>query len=41
MKTLVITFILFACVMVIGAIEDPCTTEGLAPGCTQTISNSQ
>ena len=38
MKTLVITFILFACVMIVGAIEDPCTTEGLAPGCIQTNS---
>ena len=41
MKLLVTIFILFACVMIVGAIEDPCTTEGLAPGCIETNSNSQ
>ena len=38
MKLLVAIFILFACVMIVGAIEDPCTTEGLKPGCTQQIN---
>tara|TARA_B100001287_G_C22466805_1_gene427730 strand:+ start:329 stop:448 length:120 start_codon:yes stop_codon:yes gene_type:complete len=23
------------CVLIVGAIEDPCTTEGLAPGCME------
>ena len=39
MKTLVYVFILFACIMVVGAIEDPCTTEGLAPGCIEKSLN--
>jgi len=39
MKTLIYVFILFACVMVVGAIEDPCTTEGLAPGCIEKSLN--
>ena len=37
-KLLEITSVL-ACVLLIGAIEDPCTTEGLAPGCIQQNSN--
>jgi len=38
MKTLLAIFILFASIMIIGAVEDPCTTEGLKPGCTQQIN---
>ncbi len=41
MKTFVAFFVILAAIMVVGAIEDPCTTEGLAPGCIQTNSNSQ
>jgi len=25
--------VLIVCILVVGIIEDPCTTEGLAPGC--------
>ena len=38
MKTLLAIFAIFVCVMIIGAIEDPCTTEGLAPGCIEKIN---
>ena len=38
MKMFATIFILFACVLLIGAIEDPCTTEGLAPGCIEKIN---
>ena len=38
MKTLFAIFILFASIMIIGAVEDPCTTEGLPSGCIQTNS---
>lgn len=41
MKTFIAFFIILAAIMVVGAIEDPCTTEGLAPGCIETNSNSQ
>ena len=41
MKPFVAFFVILAAIMVVGAIEDPCTTEGLAPGCIQTNSNSQ
>jgi|TARA_A100001388_G_scaffold266375_1_gene239410 hypothetical protein len=41
MKLLFAIFIIFASIMIVGAIEDPCTTEGLAPGCIETSSNSQ
>ena len=41
MKTVAAFFLILAVIMVVGKIEDPCTTEGLAPGCIETNSNSQ
>ncbi len=35
MKTFLGTMAIIACIMVVGYIEDPCTTEGLAPGCME------
>ncbi len=35
MKTFFIIAIIFGCIALVGAIEDPCTTEGLAPGCME------
>ena len=32
MKTTVYIIVLVVCIMVVGYIEDPCTTEGLAKG---------
>ena len=39
MKTLLAIFAIFVCVMIIGVVEDPCTTEGLAPGCIEKINH--
>lgn len=33
MKTTFYIIVLVVCIMVVGYIEDPCTTEGLAKGC--------
>ena len=41
MKTFIALFLILAAIIVVGKIEDPCTTEGLAPGCIETNSNSQ
>ena len=41
MKTFLSMMAIIACIMVVGYVEDPCTTEGLAPGCIETNSNSQ
>ena len=38
MKTFIAFFLILAAIMVVGAIEDPCTTEGLKPGCIETNS---
>ena len=38
MKTFIIFFLILAAIMVVGKIEDPCTTEGLAPGCIEKIN---
>ena len=38
MKTFIAFFLILAAIMVVGAIEDPCTTEGLPSGCIQTNS---
>jgi len=35
MKTFFAIAAIIGCVMLVGAIEDPCTTEGLAPGCME------
>mgnify|MGYP003347820798 FL=1 len=35
MKTMFAVFAIFACIMVVGAIEDPCSTEGLPAGCME------
>ena len=35
MKTLLIAFGIFASVMVVGLVEDPCSTEGLPAGCME------
>jgi len=35
MKTFFFIFSIIGCVMLVGAIEDACTTEGLAPGCME------
>jgi hypothetical protein len=39
MKTFLAITSVLVFVIIIGAIEDPCTTEGLAPGCIETNSN--
>lgn len=33
MRTTVYVIVLIVCIMGVGYIEDPCTTEGLAKGC--------
>lgn len=35
MKTFLGMMTIIACIMIVGYIEDPCTTEGLAPGCME------
>jgi hypothetical protein len=35
MKTLLVAFGILACVMVVGYVEDPCSTEGLPAGCME------
>jgi|TARA_R100000081_G_C4692711_1_gene103384 hypothetical protein len=35
MKTFLAIVFIFGSIMLVGAIEDPCTTEGLAPGCME------
>ena len=35
MKTLLIAFGILAWVMVVGYVEDPCSTEGLPAGCME------
>jgi len=33
MKNFILILGIFACIMLVGYIEDPCTTEGLMQGC--------
>ena len=35
MNTWFVVAVLIVCVMVVGYVEDPCTTEGLMQGCMQ------
>jgi hypothetical protein len=35
MRTVVLFSILVACILLVGYIEDPCVTEGLAKGCME------
>lgn len=39
MKLFIAALLISTAVMAVGAMEDPCTTEGLAPGCIETNSN--
>ncbi len=33
MKTFLAILAIFGCILIVGLIEDPCTTEGLPTGC--------
>ena len=41
MKTFIALLLFSTAVIAVGAIEDPCTTEGLPSGCIERNSNSQ
>ena len=35
MKSFIFSIIIVSCIMIVGYVEDPCTTEGLMQGCME------